>query len=79
MFVGVDSPNRGQVFELLLALQLDMVLTSDHEWCTYGELGGIAIHQLITGEDGDNAVTTARFIWDGHDLLPGGSAFQDTP
>ena len=43
------------------------------------ELSGIGIHQLITGNDGDDAVTTARFTWDGHDLLPGGSAFQDTP
>jgi uncharacterized protein (TIGR02680 family) len=68
VFVGVDAANRGQVFELLVDLELDMVLTSDHEWCDYQELDGIAIHQLITGADGDgdNAVTTARFIWDGH-------------
>jgi uncharacterized protein (TIGR02680 family) len=79
VFVGVDSTNRGQVFALLSALELDLVLTSDHEWCTYSELSGIGIHQLITGNDGDDAVTTARFTWDGHDLLPGGSAVQDTP
>jgi len=70
VFVGVDSSNRGQVFALLCALDLDLVLTSDHEWCTYAELSGIGIHQLITGSDGDEAVTTARFTWDGHDLLP---------
>jgi len=71
VFVGVDSSNRGQVFALLSALDLDLMLTSDHEWCTYAELSGIGIHQLITGTDGDEAVTTARFTWDGHDLLPG--------
>jgi hypothetical protein len=70
VFVGVDSSNRGQVFALLCALDLDLVLTSDHEWCTYAELSGIGIHQLITGSDGDEAVTTARFTWNGHDLLP---------
>ncbi|MFI0411524.1 TIGR02680 family protein [Actinomadura sp. 3N508] len=72
VFVGVDTANRGQVFDLLVNLQLDMVLTSDHEWCDYRELDGIAIHQLITGADGDgdNAVTTARFIWDGHRTEP---------
>lgn len=70
VFVGVDSSNRGQVFALLSALDLDLVLTSDHEWCTYRELDGIAIHQLITGTDADDAVTTARFVWNGHDLLP---------
>ena len=70
VFVGVDTSNRGQVFALLSALDLDLVLTSDHEWCTYAELSGIGIHQLITGGDGDEAVTTARFTWNGHDLLP---------
>ena len=45
------------------------MLTSDHGWCTYAELGGVAIHQLITG-DGDNAVTIARFVWNGRDLMP---------
>ncbi|GAB3893551.1 hypothetical protein GCM10029964_070510 [Kibdelosporangium lantanae] len=70
VFVGVDTNNRGQVFALLSALDLDLVLTSDHEWCTYPELSGVAIHQLITGDDGDDAVTTARFVWDGADLRP---------
>jgi hypothetical protein len=70
VFVGVDSSNRGQVFALLSALDLDLLLTSDHEWCTYPELSGVAIHQLITGDDGDDAVTTARFVWDGQDVLP---------
>jgi uncharacterized protein (TIGR02680 family) len=70
VFVGVDTNNRGQVFALLSALDLDLLLTSDHEWCTYPELSGVAIHQLITGNDGDDAVTTARFVWDGQDLVP---------
>ncbi|MBE8518144.1 TIGR02680 family protein [Amycolatopsis sp. H6(2020)] len=69
VFVGVDTTNRGQVFALLSALDLDLMLTSDHEWCVYAELSGIGIHQLITGADGDDAVTTARFTWDGHELL----------
>ncbi|MBB5960373.1 uncharacterized protein (TIGR02680 family) [Saccharothrix tamanrassetensis] len=68
VFVGVDSVNRGQVFRLLSALDLDLVLTSDHEWCTYRELDGIAIHQLISGGD-DDAVTTARFVWNGTEVV----------
>ncbi|GAB2745602.1 TIGR02680 family protein [Amycolatopsis magusensis] len=70
VFVGVDTTNRGQVFALLSALDLDLMLTSDHEWCTYAELSGVGIHQLITGADGDDAVTTARFTWDGAALIP---------
>ncbi|WP_206066407.1 TIGR02680 family protein [Nonomuraea composti] len=69
VFVGVDRANRGQVFDLLVDLGLDLVLTSDHEWCEYRELDGIAIHQLITG-DGDDAVTTARFVWNGYRTVP---------
>ncbi len=70
VFVGVDSTNRGQLLELLVGFELDMVLTSDHEWCDYQELDGIAIHQLLTGDDGDDAVTTARFTWNGHEIVP---------
>ncbi len=77
VFVGVDSDNRGQVFDLLTSLDLDLMLTSDHEWGAYRELPGIAVHQLITGDvpggasgasggsDVDDAVTTARFVWTG--------------
>ncbi|MGH3686282.1 MAG: TIGR02680 family protein [Pseudonocardiaceae bacterium] len=64
VFVGIDPSNRGQLLELLRSFDLDAVLTSDHEWCTYAELDGIAIHQLLTDEV-DKAVTTARFIWNG--------------
>lgn len=70
VFVGVDSTNRGQLLELLVGFDLDMVLTSDHEWCDYQELDGIAIHQLLTGDDGDDAVTTARFTWNGREIVP---------
>ena len=78
VFVGVDTSNRGQVFALLAALDLDLMLTSDHEWCTYVELDGIGIHQLITDSDGDDAVTTARFTWNGHDLIPDDTALFGT-
>lgn len=67
VFVGVDTTNRGQLLDLMVRLDLDAVMTSDHEWCTYTQLDAIAIHQLITG-DGDDAVTTARFTWDGERL-----------
>ncbi|SCG55416.1 TIGR02680 family protein [Micromonospora halophytica] len=70
VFVGVDQTNRGQLMAVLSALDLDLLLTSDQEWCTYAEVDGIAIHQLIAGgQDGDDAVTTARFVWTGHDVV----------
>jgi uncharacterized protein (TIGR02680 family) len=70
VFVGVDQTNRGQLMEVLTSLDLDLMLTSDQEWCTYAEVDGIAIHQLIAGdEDGDDAVTTARFVWTGRAVV----------
>jgi uncharacterized protein (TIGR02680 family) len=65
VLVGVDRANRGQVFELISALDLDAVLTSEHEWGDYAELDGIAIHQVIASRPGDDLVTTVRYVWDG--------------
>ncbi|AIA00567.1 hypothetical protein SAZ_00640 [Streptomyces noursei ZPM] len=70
VFVGVDTVNRGQVFALLTALDLDLVITSDHEWGTYRELPGIAVHQLLTDGD-DDAVTSVRFVWNGTGMEAG--------
>jgi uncharacterized protein (TIGR02680 family) len=78
VFVGVDDANRGQLLDLLVKFDLDMVLTSDHEWCTYRELDGIAIHQLITGDD-DEAVTTVRFVWDGTGLREADRSAEAVP
>ena len=70
VFVGVDTTNRGQIFALLVDLGLDLVLTSDHEWGTYAELDGIAIHQLIPADpdEAEDAITTARWVWTGTTL-----------
>jgi uncharacterized protein (TIGR02680 family) len=69
LFVGVDPVNRAQLFGMFVEWDLDAVLTSDHEWCRYATLDGIAIHQVHA--DGDPVVTT-RFVWDGHrEQVPG--------
>lgn len=68
VFVGIDEINRGQIFALLRDLDLDLVLTSDHEWACYPEVPEIAIHALAAGSDGD-PVTTTRFVWRGGRLV----------
>jgi uncharacterized protein (TIGR02680 family) len=68
VFVGIDTANRGQIFGLLHDLDLDLVLTSDHEWCAYPQVDGLAIHALAVG-DGDDAVTSTRFVWTGEELV----------
>lgn len=64
LFAGVDKANRAQLFGTFSAWQLDAVFTSDHEWCDYATLDGIAIH-VLHPSTGDEPVTTTRFIWDG--------------
>jgi uncharacterized protein (TIGR02680 family) len=64
LFAGVDSANRAQLFGTFTAWQLDAVFTSDHEWCQYATLDGIAIHHLHPAV-GDEPVTSTRFTWDG--------------
>lgn len=66
LFAGVDAANRAQLFGTFQAWDLDAVFTSDHEWCQYARLDGIAIHHLQGGRD-DEPVTSTRFTWDGHE------------
>jgi hypothetical protein len=65
LFAGVDTANRAQLFGTFSAWDLDAVFTSDHEWCQYATLDGIAIHHLHP-PTGDEPVTSTRFTWDGH-------------
>ena len=64
LFAGVDAANRLQLFGTFTAWDLDAVFTSDHEWCQYASLDGIAIHHLHPAV-GDEPVTSTRFTWDG--------------
>jgi len=64
LFAGVDAANRAQLFGTFTDWDLDAVFTSDHEWCQYATLDGIAIHQLHPPATGQ-PVTSTRFWWDG--------------
>jgi hypothetical protein len=64
LFAGVDTANRAQLFGTFSDWDLDAVFTSDHEWCQYATLDGIAIHHLHPAV-GDEPVTSTRFTWDG--------------
>jgi uncharacterized protein (TIGR02680 family) len=68
LFAGVDVANRAQLFGTFSAWDLDAVFTSDHEWCQYATLDGIAIHHLHPPV-GDEPVTSTRFTWDGRRRL----------
>ena len=64
LFAGVDPTNRSQLFARFTDWDLDAVFTSDHEWCQYATLDGIAIHHLHPPV-ADEPVTSTRFTWDG--------------
>ena len=64
LFAGVDAANRAKLFGTFSTWDLDAVFTSDHEWCQYATLDGIAIHHLHP-PTGDEPVTSTRFTWDG--------------
>src|SRR5207248_129619 len=64
LFAGVDTANRAQLFGAFSTWQLDAVFTSDHEWCQYADLDGIAIHYLHPPTN-DDPVTSTRFTWNG--------------
>lgn len=65
LFAGVDPTNRSQLFARFTDWDLDAVFTSDHEWCQYATLDGIAVHHLHPPV-GNEPVTSTRFTWDGH-------------
>ncbi len=62
VFAGVDEDNRGDLFELIRILDLDLVATNESEQGFYRQIDGLAIYQLVKGDD---AVLGARTIWDG--------------
>ncbi len=66
LFAGVDAANRAQLFGTFTDWDLDAVFTSDHEWCQYATLDGIAIHHLHP-PTADEPVTSTCFRWDGHE------------
>ncbi len=65
LFAGVDPANRSQLFARFTEWDLDAVFTSDHEWCQYATLDGIAVHHLHP-PTATEPVTSTRFTWDGH-------------
>jgi hypothetical protein len=69
VFAGVDEDNRGELFEIVRRLDLDLVATSESDQGLYEQLDGLSIYQLVASDD---AVLAARTVWDGrsaHQLL----------
>ncbi len=63
VFAGVDEDNRGDLFELIRSLDLDLVATSESEQGFYRQLDGLAVYQLMAAAD---AILGTRTLWDGN-------------
>ena len=62
VFPKNDTKNKRQILKLLTTLDLDCVMTSDKDRCTYDTIDGIAI--ALIAKDGDHSYST-RFVWNG--------------
>jgi hypothetical protein len=67
-FVGVDPNMRSKCLDLLCAFDLDVVMTSEHEWGCYPTVPGLAIYQLSTRPEID-AIGVTRWVWNGRQRL----------
>jgi hypothetical protein len=64
VFAGIDRGTRGQLMALLVALDLDALLTSHEEWGFYTELDALSTYHLVRDPD-IPGVHAEWFVWDG--------------
>lgn len=63
-FAGIDQGMRGRCMGLLVALDLDFLMTSHDEWGCYEELPGVATYQLYR-DPALEGVAAVRTVWTG--------------
>lgn len=64
---GIDDETREKVLAVLVALDLDVVMTSHELWGTYRTVPSLSIYQLHR-ENGAFGVASEHFLWDGETL-----------
>jgi uncharacterized protein (TIGR02680 family) len=64
---GIDEETREKVLAVLVALDLDVVMTSHELWGTYRTVPALSIYQLHR-ENGAFGVACEHFLWDGESL-----------
>ncbi len=64
-FAGIDQGMRGRCMGLLVALDLDFLMTSHDEWGCYEELPAVATYQLYRDPTLEG-VAAVRMVWHGN-------------
>lgn len=67
-FAGIDQGMKGRCMGLLVAFDLDFMMTSHDEWGFYAELPGICTYQLYRNPQLGSGVQAIRFEWNGRDF-----------
>jgi uncharacterized protein (TIGR02680 family) len=75
-FAGIDQGMRGRCMGLLVAFDLDFMMTSHDEWGCYEELPGVATYQLARDPNLEG-VSALRFLWNGKRLRDESSGPSD--
>lgn len=68
-FAGIDQGMRGRCMGLLVALDLDFLMTSHDEWGFYEELPAVATYQLYR-DPVLEGVAAVRMVWNGRPPEP---------
>jgi uncharacterized protein (TIGR02680 family) len=63
-FAGIDQGMRGRCMGLLVALDLDFLMTSHDEWGCYEELPAVATYQLYR-DPAFEGIAAVRMVWNG--------------
>lgn len=69
VFAGVDQTTRGSCMGLLVAFDLDVMMTAFSEWGCYKEVPGLAIYHLER-DPAVRGVLATSFWWDGNTRRP---------
>lgn len=69
VFAGVDQGTRGSCMGLLVAFDVDVMMTAFNEWGCYPEVPGIAIYHLER-DASIRGVLATPFWWDGTKRVP---------
>ncbi len=72
-FAKVSEDNHGQLFGLLVALDLDLIATSERLWGTHAEVPELSITEVVRDE-AMGVIMLEHYRWNGHVLSRVGGA-----
>jgi uncharacterized protein (TIGR02680 family) len=64
-FTRIDDEGRRGLMTMMVAFDLDIVLTSPDFWGCYREVPGLSIYQLAPHDPAHPGVVARRFVWNG--------------